>query len=66
MDMSIEQFKNSPDPADRVFYKRILETTLKIGRELYRSSDKNGKEELKKICLPISEEFKNYKIYPKL
>jgi hypothetical protein len=21
---------------------------------------------LKKICLPISEEFKNYKIYPKL
>lgn len=56
----LKEFKNSKNPADRLFYLQCLKEFGKIGKRIYKL---NNSEQTKKDIIIIKNLIENYEIY---
>ena len=61
----IEEMKNSDDPADRMFYIKIIRTLIEIGKRLAESRilDEEDKNQAKQIIEKLESKIQNYELY---
>ena len=64
---SLEEFKESKIPEDRLFYKKVINEILSLGEKLLKmASDLEEKKQLENSLDELKEMIEEYSLYPSL